>query len=341
MQNKIPIPDLLKLRKYDPAQQPPPDQVCIAIESKNIASMGNFIVISGLPKRGKGKFMAAIAAAALTGNMIWGIHARLPEGKREIGFFDTDQSRYDFYGNVTLINQLAGLQSAPDHFHAYNVRRDEPGTIIGMLNEFLKQNTQCGMLLLDNIGDLLNNFNDEGQSKTLINYLKRITDEKNICIVATLHLGKSNNTTIGHLGAMADRYAQTILECDKVENTYQLKLKMGRNCADLTPIPIYYDEYNREWKATEFIPQADEKVKPLKRRPRELNIEEHQRTVLRIFNSQEVQQYQQLINEMKELYGAGENWCKECFRYLLDEGMIFKIEGGYTNNNKPRLFIEK
>jgi len=209
--------ELLSLRAYNPNEKPPPDHVVFRIEQRNIGSLGNFIILSGLPKRGKGKFTAGMVASALNNQDVWGMWLRLPEARRRICFFDTDQSRYDFYKNVELINQLAAIDTIHPQMNAYNVRQDEPHTICNMIDIYLNDNPDCSLLIIDNIGDLLNNFNDEGQSKQLINYFKRITDQKNILIVATLHLGKSNNSTIGHLGAMADRYAQTILTCEKIK----------------------------------------------------------------------------------------------------------------------------
>jgi len=337
---KLKPEQLLLLRAYNPAEIPKPDTVVFRIEQKNVGSIGNFIIISGLPKRGKGKFTAAVMASALTGNPVWGMHCFLPEDKRKVAFFDTDQSRYDFYKNIDLIKDLAGANDLPPTLHAYNVRRDEPGDICNMIEIFTRQHPDCGMIVIDNIGDLLNNFNDEGQSKKLINYLKRVTDEKNIFIVCTLHQGKSNNSTIGHLGAMSDRYAQTILTCEKIENNYLLKIKDSRTCGDITPITIYYDEHSNQWQETAYIPEADDKVKPLKPKPRELDPDLHTRNTRRIFNHDEIISYGDLVEAIKETYAAGTNWAKECVIYLQDQLLIFKIPGGYTRRKQKQLYAE-
>jgi hypothetical protein len=265
----------------------------------------------------------------------------LPEKKRRIAFFDTDQSRYDFYKNIDLINQLAGLQAIYPLLSAYNVRRDEPKDICNMIEVYTRLHPDCGLIVIDNIGDLLTNFNDEGQSKRLINYFKKITDEKNILIVTTLHLGKSNNSTIGHLGAMSDRYAQSILTCEKIGSNYLLKLKDSRTCGDITPIVIFYDDYNNIWKETTYTPEPDEKIKPLKPKARELSIDEHRRNVIRIFSLDQFITYGDLVQSVCELYAAGTNWAKDCVIHLINEHLIFKIPGGYTNAKQTRLYVEK
>lgn len=339
--NQQRIEALLAERAYNPEKPPPPDQVVLRIEGKNIGSLGNFITISGLPKRGKGKFTAAIIAGALTGEIIWGIHTWLPPEKRKIAFFDTDQSRYDFYKNIELIKQLAGLEKQPENLFAFNVRKDEPNTIANMVEVFTRLHPDTGIVVIDNIGDLLNNFNDEGQSKKLINYLKRITDEKNILVINTLHLGKSNNSTIGHLGAMSDRYAQSTLACEKIENNYILKLKDSRTAGDFTPISIFYDEYTNTWKESGWVPEQDEKIKPLKPKPVEIEEEIHRRNVRRIFSIENFLQYSELIEEIKQTYAVGTNWAKQCVIHLLDIQLIFKTTGGYTNQRKQKLYAEK
>jgi archaellum biogenesis ATPase FlaH len=334
--------ELLNLRAYNPNEKPPPDHVVFRIEQRNIGSLGNFIIISGLPKRGKGKFISAIAASALTGQHIWGLHTFLPEGRRRVGFFDTDQSRYDFYKNIDLVNHLAEVNSIHKNMNAYNVRQDGPHVICNMVDTYLKDNPDCSMLIIDNIGDLLNNFNDEGQSKELINYFKRITDQKNILIVATLHLGKSNNSTIGHLGAMSDRYAQSILTCEKIGVQYHLKLKDSRTAAEFTPIAIYYNEFTNQWQQTTPAEDAAPNVKPLKARPADIPDDEHRHKMRLIFATREVFTYEDLTTIIKEYYpGVGKNWANDCIAHCREAGIIFRIPEGYTMQKQTRLYVEK
>lgn len=332
---------LLKLREYNPNDKPQPDSVVFKIEQKNIGSLGNFVTLSGLPKRGKGKFMSAITASALTGNDIWGLRCFLPEGRRRVCYFDTDQSRYDFYKNIELINQLSEIETIHPNLNAFNVRRDEPAAICNMIDVYLKLHADCGIVLIDNIGDLLNNFNDEGQSKKLINYFKRITDEKNILIITTLHLGKGNNSTIGHLGAMSDRYAQTTLVCEKVQSVYTLNIKDSRTAGDITPLAIHYNEFSRTWEST--ITDTEQKnVRPIKARPQDLNIEDHKYKCKQIFDSQAVYLYDDLIKTVKEFYNCGRNWAIECISHCRDEKIIEKIPEGYRMAaTGARLYIEK
>lgn len=334
--------NLLAARSYNPNEKPPPDQVVFRIEQRNIGSLGNFIVISGLPKRGKGKFISAITASALTGADVWGLHCFLPEGRRRISFFDTDQSRYDFYKNIDLINKLTGIPYISEKLDAYNVRQDEPAIICNMIDVYLKQNPDCGMIIVDNIGDLLNNFNDEGQSKKLINYFKRITDQKNILLVATLHLGKSNNSTIGHLGAMADRYAQSILTCEKITNQYHLKLKDSRTAGEFSPIAIYYNELSNEWQQTTAIDEeTPANVRAIKARPKDLPDDEHKFKMMQIFRTATVFTYEELRTRVKEYYNAGANWATECITHCRDAAIIYRIPEGYTMERQAKLYIEK
>src|SRR4051812_28411418 len=80
--------ELLKKNAYDPNYKPQPEEVVIRIEGKNIGSMENFIMLTGLPKNGKGRYMSAIAAGAISRKEIFGISTKLPEGKETVALFD-------------------------------------------------------------------------------------------------------------------------------------------------------------------------------------------------------------------------------------------------------------
>ena len=74
--------------------------------------------------------------------------------------------------------------------------------------------------------DLIHNFNDEVESKMLIEWLKFLTNEYNVLIIGVVHLGKRDNHTLGHFGSMVDRYAQSVVEVvkDKENDIFRIIL---------------------------------------------------------------------------------------------------------------------
>jgi hypothetical protein len=338
------IDDLLFNRAYDPNKEPPPNQIVFRIEQKNIGSLQNIVTITGLPKNGKGKFIAGIAAAALSRQEVFSMSIRLPEGKQGVALWDTEQSDYDFYKSMETIKKLAGIDTFPPHFHAFNVREDEPMNILKMIDRYLQLNENCGLLILDGMLDLLTSYNDEAESKRLVNILKRWSKLYNLLIPAVLHRGKSSSTTVGHLGSMADRASQSILIVEKVKerNTFQLRPDFLRSADDFTPIEIYYNNHSHQWEQTDYIPsEEDQKVKRMILSPPEINREVHSANVMRIFNSEDLQSYDLLVQNIREIYAQGREWARKCIPFLMQEGLLFKTQHGYTREKKTRLFINQ
>ncbi len=333
---------LLINRAYDPLKEPPPNQIVMRIEHKNIGSLQNFITITGMQKSGKGRYLTAIAAAAISRQEVYGISMRLPEHKQKICVWDTEQSDYDFYKYMDSIKELAGISTMPAHFSAFNVREDEPATILQMMQRYLELNPDCGTFIIDGLLDLVSSYNNEEECKRLINILKRWTKTYDLFLPCVIHKGKSAGTTLGHLGAMADRAAQSVLTIEKIKErgTHQLRAEYLRSADDFTPIEIYYNNQEHAWKQSDYMPEMDEKVKKLNPKPPELDKDTHTLNVLRVFNSEELQSYDMLVQSIREVYAQGRQWSKECVQHLMKEQLIFRTNNGYTNNRKARLFIQ-
>lgn len=340
----LPITDILQQRKFDASQDPGREPVVFTIENKNIGSLQNFIGITGLPKNGKGKFASGMIAAALSNSEIFGMRCRLPEDRKRIALWSTDESRFDLFKTVSLIKELSGESEINDRLDTYSVRRDDAKDIISMIAEYVKLSPDCSLLIIDNIADLLINYNDEGQSKRVINFLKQWTDIHNLLIVAVLHLGKGNSTTIGHLGAGLDRYAQSILRVqkDKDHGTYTMTGDMLRSAGDFSPIDITFDPAINTWKQTWHIDESEKKIKPLIARPAEMDKQDHWHKCIQIFNSKAVQSYEKLIENIRIIYGRGFQWAKECVTHLLGEGMIINGDDGFViaPTGQAKLYIQ-
>lgn len=335
---------LLQNRAYDPNREPPPDQIVMRIEHKNIGSLQNLVTITGFQKNGKGKYIAGILAAALSRQTVFDISVKLPPGKNKIALWDTEQGDYDFFKSMDNIKNLAGLQSMPANFNAFNVREDEPLQALRMIDRYLALNPDTGILCLDGLTDLVLSYNDETESKRLVNILKKWSKLYNLLIIGVLHKGKSTSATIGHLGAMADRAAQSVLSVEKIKErgTFQLKPDYLRSADDFTPIEIFYNNSAHEWQQTAYIPEeTDEKVKRIKLRPAEYDASVHSTNIVRIFSVDTLIPYKELVQAIKEIYATGEQWAKECIPHLMKEQLIFKTEHGYTNNRKARLFVNQ
>jgi archaellum biogenesis ATPase FlaH len=234
---------LLNLRHYKHGYTPPQEQVFLKISNHTIGTAGNFIVFSGLPKAGKSTFIhAALASREMHYKNIFNISLDTDPLRPFIGYFDTESAEYDFYRNLERIKQFTNKEKFSEYFSAFNTRQDG-AEMNRMLIETYIKNYPVSVVVVDGLLDLIKNYNDEIESRQLIDWLKSITAQYKVLIIGVIHTGKKDNHTLGHFGSMADRYAQSVLEVikDRETDTYQLHPKYLRSSADFDPIAIKWN----------------------------------------------------------------------------------------------------
>ncbi len=243
--SQVDYKELLQKRKHDFKKPAAKDKVYLEIEDSVIGTAGNFITLTGLPKAGKSTFTSCIIASVLTDTFpdILGFKAVKHPGKEKIVLFDTEQGNYDFQNQIQRIKWLAQYNAVEKKMDAFLVREDDSHDIISMVHEYLKANKNVGYVVIDGLLDLIDNMNDEGASKRLIKYLKKWASVNDCLLITVLHLGKKDNSSIGHVGSACDRYAQSVLNIEKTkEGTYRCAAKFLRSGKDFDPIEIYRDK---------------------------------------------------------------------------------------------------
>ena len=332
------LSELLNLRRYDPTKEPPHDTVIMQVGGRKVGSLQNLVTFTGKQKNGKSRYIAAAVAAGLTGAELFSISMKTPKGRPRVALFDTEQGEYDFYRQITQVRQFCGLSRIPATFDAFNTREDDPAVILKMMDHYLATTPECSILIVDGILDLLMDFNNVLESKRLINHLKRITKHYNILLIGVLHRGKGNDMTIGNIGSMADRLAQSVLKVEKTElNTFRLSSDFMRSDADFDPVEICNN--NGHWEQTFATPETDAKtpVRSIQPRPADYELGEHMAKIPAIFMGADFLSYKQLTQEIKEVYGTGRNWAVECITHLQQEGLIYKTPEGYTHRKQTKI----
>lgn len=333
---KTVIEKILEDSQYDPNKQPEIEQVIFTIQNENIGSLQNFITLIGLPKAGKSRFISAIISSGLTGAEMFTMKLRLNDDHYKILHLDTEQSAYDYYKMIHQIKAMAKIDVLPDYFRSWNMREHEPKTLIAAVEFLIKHTKNIGVIILDGILDFLYSYNDESESKALINMLKRWTKVSNSLIICILHTGKTTGTTVGHFGAMADRASQSILEIkrndiDKMV-TYSLIPKTSRSADPtmLNPIEIYWNIQDRQWMEAGHLNsliKAKEKIIP-----EDLHMDQHSAALRRIFNARGLElKYNDLVTEISQAYNQPRRWSKDCIVFMLNVQLVVKNDKGlYT-----------
>lgn len=154
-------------------------------------------------------------------------------------YFDTESSQSDFYKNMQRIRQFAGYVEFPPNFSAYNTRIDPYEFQRAIIEKYIEL-YRPSVLVIDGFLDLIRNYNDESESRYLMDWLKKTTAENDMLIIGCIHVGKKDGHTLGHFGSMLDRYAQSVLEIirDYENDLYLLKPKMLRSAGFFETIAL-------------------------------------------------------------------------------------------------------
>jgi hypothetical protein len=217
-----------------------PDKVYLKIKDNIVGTSGNFITITGLPKHGKSTFLSPIISSFDLQKPVLDFAAISYKDKSRIGFFDTEQSPYDFKQKWERIEKMAGRSiNCVDRFLT---RQDDAETNKMLIDVYLRIEKKCGIIIIDGLLDLIQNMNDEKEAKDLVNLFKKWSLMHDCLIAGILHLGKKDKTTIGHIGSAFDRASQSVFKVEKMKDgSFLFMPEMLRSCAGFDGINIMYN----------------------------------------------------------------------------------------------------
>lgn len=314
----------LKQREYNNQHTPDKQQIFLSINDKIVGVNQSFVVYSGLPKGGKTTYIAATIASYISNTNIFGIGLKLPAEKQHLVLFDTESSEYDFYKNIDKIKHFANTNVLDSNmFTAFALREDNSIDIKHMIIAYLESNKNTGCVVIDGLLDLCIDYNDVKDSRNTIQFLKYITKKYNCFVLCVLHLGKKDLQTLGHLGSMVDRYANSVIkiEKNKESQTFDMSSSFMRSDVDFEPISIRYFE-NSGYQLAEK--ESENKQHTYK----EWTLLEHKARVNKIMLEKGIQ-YKDLILSLKELENIGDNAAKKIVSKWITESLIYKKDNLY------------
>lgn len=193
-----------------------PPQI-IWIDNSTIATLGNFSASTGKAKSKKTFNVSAIVAASLAGRQILNYRAHLPEGKQQVLYVDTEQSRFHCHNVLERILRLAGLPTTCDNENLDFIclREYSPSVRIEVIDYALRQGKGYGLVIIDGIRDLMLDINSTGESVEVINKMMEWSSKYNLHIHCVLHLNKGDNNVRGHIGTEMSNKAETVLVISK------------------------------------------------------------------------------------------------------------------------------
>lgn len=199
------------IRVTDEFTLPP---VVLRVEDAIIGTLGNFSVSTGKAKAKKTFNVCALVAAALINGQVLEYRASFPETKRNILYFDTEQSPYHCQLVMQRILHLAGLplDREPQHLHFSHLRAiAEPEIRRAIIRYAIYHTPDVGLVIIDGIRDLMHDINSSTEATKLVGDLMQWTGEQNIHIQTVLHLNKGDDNARGHIGTELNNKAESVL----------------------------------------------------------------------------------------------------------------------------------
>jgi len=222
----------------------PVPPICIEVIIDGIGhtfgTLGNFTLLIGKAKAGKTFALSLILAAALVSGEPFQkvLRATLPDNKKTILYFDTEQSRYHVHKVLKRICAISGI-SFPYNLVVYSLRKYTAAERLEMIEFALYNTPNIGMVVIDGIRDLITSINDEEQASMITSKLLKWSEELNIHIITVLHQNKGDNNARGHLGTELTNKSETVTAVSKGEDK-SVSIISAEYCRDKEFEPIAF-----------------------------------------------------------------------------------------------------
>ena len=305
-----------------------------------IGTLGNFSVSTGKAKAKKTFNVSAIVAAALINGKVLEYQASFPESKRNILYFDTEQSPYHCQLVMQRILRLAGqpIDKEPEHLKFSHLRAiADPNERREIIRYAIYNTPNVGLVVIDGIRDLMLDINNSTEATKLVGDLMQWTSEQNIHIQTVLHLNKGDDNARGHIGTELNNKAETVLQITK-DNTLPERSIVAPSIIRSKPFEKFAFRL-QEAEDEICIPEIDFSYSDNERKSyrfsyQELSTNEHRKALEPVFSTSEILPYSKLIVALKEAYAKivglsyGQTKLKELLQFLLNKGIVVKEERG-------------
>lgn len=187
--------------------------VCVGGDWFKIAGLGNLVVIAGGQKSRKSTVGNAIIASALSETNQ--INFALSSLGKNILAFDTEQPFERFQKSQHRLFRMAEKTGNQKNYSAYALRGFSKADRLSLIERKIYESENLGIVLLDGIVDLVEDYNDLKESSAIVERLMKWTDEKQILLIVVLHLTKTTSQLRGHLGTELQNKADAVIETAK------------------------------------------------------------------------------------------------------------------------------
>jgi len=263
--------------------------------------------------------------------------ASFPESKRDILYFDTEQSPYHCQLVMQRILSLAGLplDQEPEHLKFSHLRAiAAPNQRRALIRYAIYNSPNLGLVIIDGIRDLMHDINNSAEATNLVGDLMQWTGEKNIHIQTVLHLNKGDDNARGHIGTELNNKAESVLLITKDTKDADRSMVSPAVIRSKAFAPFAFKLSEDDGIC---LPELDTEF-AVTNSPsfsyQELSGEEHRKALQETFKTDTELGYGALLTRLSTAYQSicgrtyGQTKLKELLRFLLNKRMIVKAGRG-------------
>ena len=316
---------VMKSCEIDFENPPKAPEPLLTINDVTIGTPGNLVCVAGSEGSGKTNYLGGILSGAIKpyGIDIDTLGTTIKENidQRAVLLYDTEQSEFQLYKNLTYILRRSSLERPPSWFKAFCLvgisRSERMNLILESMDRFFYEYGGIHMVVIDGIADLLGAVNDEESSVKLVEELFRMAAIYNTVIVCVLHLAPSGMKLRGHLGSEVQRKAAGILLIEKDDNNNCSVVK-ALKVRDGSPLDVPMVQFG--WSKTEgrhvYLGEKSKEDSDLRK------TNELKDAATDIFRDKVILPNQQLVQAVMEQMDVKERTARAYIKFMRENGII-------------------
>jgi hypothetical protein len=192
----------------------------------DIFTEGNISVIKGKAKARKSFAISMIVGSFLSDTFKF--NKFKSQSKKWAILFDTEQSKFYVQMSMFRIMNISDESEYKSRFMGFCLRPYSPEKRLEMIEWFIYNVKDLGLVVIDGIRDLVKDINSADEATMISTRLLRWTEETGCHILTVIHENKGDGSARGHLGAEITNKAETILKVEKQGTHSVLSSEMTR-----------------------------------------------------------------------------------------------------------------
>lgn len=235
------ILESLRINATDELKPPLKAWEQVGEHNATLGTLGNFSVIIGKAKSRKSFFINIAVSTVLSEDiMLNQFKGTLPQGKRTVLYFDTEQGKYHVQLALKRVCKQINTDD-PKDLQVFGLRSLKPSERLKAIEHAIYNTPNLGFVVIDGIKDLITSINDEAEATMVSSKLLKWTEEKNIHILTVLHQNKGDNNARGHVGTELINKAETVLSVTKNSEDKDISIVEAQQCRNKEPEPFAFE----------------------------------------------------------------------------------------------------